>query len=112
MERAERLIVLGVALLATQIFVPVLWALLGLTIMTASVASGGSGRSPRVPSRPSDVARCATTSTPDVCARAEPHVTSLTVAPRARVVLFKAVGALAEALPTGSSSRLAFTPPR
>jgi CDP-diacylglycerol--glycerol-3-phosphate 3-phosphatidyltransferase len=35
MERAERLIVLGVALLATQIFVPVLWALLGLTIMTA-----------------------------------------------------------------------------
>ncbi|MGA2295582.1 MAG: CDP-alcohol phosphatidyltransferase family protein [Acidimicrobiales bacterium] len=35
MERAERLIVLGVALLATQIFVPVLWALLALTIMTA-----------------------------------------------------------------------------
>jgi CDP-diacylglycerol--glycerol-3-phosphate 3-phosphatidyltransferase len=35
MERAERMIVLGVALLATQIFVPVLWALLVLTAMTA-----------------------------------------------------------------------------
>lgn len=35
MERAERLIVLGVALVATQIFIPVLWILLGLTIMTA-----------------------------------------------------------------------------
>ncbi|MGD0054977.1 MAG: CDP-alcohol phosphatidyltransferase family protein [Acidimicrobiales bacterium] len=35
MERAERMIVLGVALLASQIFVPVLWALLALTALTA-----------------------------------------------------------------------------
>jgi len=35
MERAERMIVLGVALLSTAIFVPVLWVLLGLTTMTA-----------------------------------------------------------------------------
>jgi CDP-diacylglycerol---glycerol-3-phosphate 3-phosphatidyltransferase len=35
MERAERLIVLGVALVASQIFIPVLWALLALTAMTA-----------------------------------------------------------------------------
>ena len=35
MERAERMILLGVALLATQIFVPVLWLLLTLTTMTA-----------------------------------------------------------------------------
>jgi len=35
MERAERMILLGVSLLATQIFVPVLWLLLGLTTMTA-----------------------------------------------------------------------------
>jgi CDP-diacylglycerol--glycerol-3-phosphate 3-phosphatidyltransferase len=35
MERAERMVLLGVALLATQIFIPVLWLLLVLTIMTA-----------------------------------------------------------------------------
>lgn len=35
MERAERMILLGVALLATQIFIPVLWLLLVLTAMTA-----------------------------------------------------------------------------
>ncbi len=35
MERAERMILLGVALLATQIFVPVLWLMLVLTAMTA-----------------------------------------------------------------------------
>jgi CDP-diacylglycerol--glycerol-3-phosphate 3-phosphatidyltransferase len=35
MERAERMVLLGVSLLATQIFVPVLWLLLLLTIMTA-----------------------------------------------------------------------------
>lgn len=35
MERAERMILLGVALLATQIFVPVLWLMLVLTSMTA-----------------------------------------------------------------------------
>jgi CDP-diacylglycerol---glycerol-3-phosphate 3-phosphatidyltransferase len=35
MERAERLIVLGVALLSAAIFVPVLWVLLGLTTLTA-----------------------------------------------------------------------------
>jgi CDP-diacylglycerol--glycerol-3-phosphate 3-phosphatidyltransferase len=36
MERAERMILLGVALLATQIFIPVLWILLVLTTMTAA----------------------------------------------------------------------------
>lgn len=36
MERAERMILLGVGLLATQIFVPVLWVMLVLTTMTAA----------------------------------------------------------------------------
>ena len=36
MERAERMILLGVGLLATPIFVPVLWLLLVLTTMTAA----------------------------------------------------------------------------
>jgi CDP-diacylglycerol---glycerol-3-phosphate 3-phosphatidyltransferase len=36
MERAERMILLGVALLSKTIFVPVLWALLALTAMTAA----------------------------------------------------------------------------
>jgi CDP-diacylglycerol--glycerol-3-phosphate 3-phosphatidyltransferase len=36
MERAERMILLGVALLAKVIFVPVLWILLVLTAMTAA----------------------------------------------------------------------------
>ncbi len=36
MERAERMILLGVALLSSAIFVPVLWILLGLTAMTAA----------------------------------------------------------------------------
>jgi hypothetical protein len=35
MERAERMILLGVALLSTAIFVPVLWILFGLTTLTA-----------------------------------------------------------------------------
>jgi CDP-diacylglycerol---glycerol-3-phosphate 3-phosphatidyltransferase len=35
MERAERLILLGVALLSAAIFVPVLWVLFGLTTLTA-----------------------------------------------------------------------------
>jgi CDP-diacylglycerol---glycerol-3-phosphate 3-phosphatidyltransferase len=35
MERAERMILLGVALLSTAIFVPVLWLLFGLTTLTA-----------------------------------------------------------------------------
>ncbi len=36
MERAERMILLGVALLNTQVFIPVLWLLLVLTAMTAA----------------------------------------------------------------------------
>jgi CDP-diacylglycerol---glycerol-3-phosphate 3-phosphatidyltransferase len=36
MERAERMILLGVALLSTAIFVPVLWILFGLTTLTAA----------------------------------------------------------------------------
>ncbi|MEI8147965.1 MAG: CDP-alcohol phosphatidyltransferase family protein [Actinomycetes bacterium] len=35
MERAERMILMGVSLLATSIFIPVLWILLVLTTMTA-----------------------------------------------------------------------------
>ena len=35
MERAERMILLGVGLLSTAIFVPVLWLMLALTAMTA-----------------------------------------------------------------------------
>jgi CDP-diacylglycerol--glycerol-3-phosphate 3-phosphatidyltransferase len=35
MERAERMILMGVALLATQVFIPVLWLMLVLTTMTA-----------------------------------------------------------------------------
>lgn len=35
MERAERMILLGVGLLAKPIFIPVLWLMLALTIMTA-----------------------------------------------------------------------------
>ncbi len=36
MERAERMILLGIGLLATPIFVPVLWIMLVLTAMTAA----------------------------------------------------------------------------
>src|SRR5579863_6256679 len=36
MERAERMILLGVGLLSSAIFVPVLWVLLALTTMTAA----------------------------------------------------------------------------
>jgi CDP-diacylglycerol--glycerol-3-phosphate 3-phosphatidyltransferase len=36
MERAERMILLGVGLLASQIFIPVLWLMLILTAMTAA----------------------------------------------------------------------------
>jgi CDP-diacylglycerol--glycerol-3-phosphate 3-phosphatidyltransferase len=36
MERAERMILLGVGLLAMPIFIPVLWIMLGLTAMTAA----------------------------------------------------------------------------
>jgi CDP-diacylglycerol--glycerol-3-phosphate 3-phosphatidyltransferase len=35
MERAERLILLGVGLVATPVLIPVLWIMLGLTAMTA-----------------------------------------------------------------------------
>ncbi len=35
MERAERMILLGIGLIATPIFIPVLWIMLGLTAMTA-----------------------------------------------------------------------------
>jgi CDP-diacylglycerol---glycerol-3-phosphate 3-phosphatidyltransferase len=52
MERAERLIVLGVALLTASIFVPVLWVLFGLTTLTAA------GRFQRIwvaAGRPADV---------------------------------------------------------
>ena len=35
MERAERLVLLGVALVSPAIFVPVLWVMLVLTAMTA-----------------------------------------------------------------------------
>jgi CDP-diacylglycerol--glycerol-3-phosphate 3-phosphatidyltransferase len=35
MERAERMILLGVGLIATAIFIPVLWIMLVLTAMTA-----------------------------------------------------------------------------
>jgi CDP-diacylglycerol--glycerol-3-phosphate 3-phosphatidyltransferase len=35
MERAERMILLGVALLANVLFIPVLWLMLALTTMTA-----------------------------------------------------------------------------
>jgi CDP-diacylglycerol--glycerol-3-phosphate 3-phosphatidyltransferase len=36
MERAERMVLLGISLLATQIFIPVLWLMLVLTTMTAA----------------------------------------------------------------------------
>lgn len=36
MERAERMILLGVGLVSTAVFVPVLWIMLGLTAMTAA----------------------------------------------------------------------------
>jgi CDP-diacylglycerol--glycerol-3-phosphate 3-phosphatidyltransferase len=35
MERAERMILLGVGLIATPVLIPVLWIMLGLTAMTA-----------------------------------------------------------------------------
>jgi CDP-diacylglycerol---glycerol-3-phosphate 3-phosphatidyltransferase len=35
MERAERMILLGVGLVSTAVFIPVLWIMLGLTAMTA-----------------------------------------------------------------------------
>lgn len=53
MERAERMILLGVGLLASAIFVPVLWVLLGLTAMTAA---GRFVRVWRVAARPEPVA--------------------------------------------------------
>lgn len=49
MERAERMIVLGVALLASVLFVPVLWALFALT---AATALGRFGRVWRAAGRP------------------------------------------------------------
>jgi CDP-diacylglycerol--glycerol-3-phosphate 3-phosphatidyltransferase len=53
MERAERMILLGVGLLSTAIFVPVLWILLGLTAMTAA---GRFWRVWQVAARPEPVA--------------------------------------------------------
>ena len=63
MERAERMILLGVGLLATPIFIPVLWIMLGLTAMTAgrSILAGLAGRGRPAPRRSSD--RCASAST-------------------------------------------------
>jgi len=62
MERAERMIVLGVALLSASILVPVLWILLALTTMTAVgrfqriwVAAGRPERT--TPSRPRSFVR-------------------------------------------------------
>lgn len=49
MERAERMILLGVGLLATPLFIPVLWLMLGLTFLTAV---GRFGRVWRVAARP------------------------------------------------------------
>lgn len=49
MERAERMILLGVGLIATAIFIPVLWLMLGLTAMTAG---GRFWRVWRVAARP------------------------------------------------------------
>ncbi|MDE3065649.1 MAG: CDP-alcohol phosphatidyltransferase family protein [Acidobacteriota bacterium] len=54
MERAERMILLGVALLAKPIFVPVLWLLLALTAMTAA---GRFWRVWQVAARPEPAAR-------------------------------------------------------
>ncbi len=52
MERAERMILLGVGLLSSAIFVPVLWVMLALTIMTAL---GRFGRVWRAADRPAPV---------------------------------------------------------
>lgn len=49
MERAERMILLGIGLIATVIFIPVLWLMLGLTAMTAG---GRFWRVWRVAARP------------------------------------------------------------
>jgi len=49
MERAERMILLGVGLIATPIFIPVLWLMLALTAMTAG---GRFWRVWRVAARP------------------------------------------------------------
>lgn len=53
MERAERMILLGVGLLTSAIFIPVLWVMLGLTIMTAL---GRFARVWRAADRPAPVA--------------------------------------------------------
>jgi CDP-diacylglycerol--glycerol-3-phosphate 3-phosphatidyltransferase len=62
MERAERMILLGIALLSTAILVPVLWVLFGLTTLTAIgrfqriwVAAGRPDRTE--PSRPRSFVR-------------------------------------------------------
>jgi hypothetical protein len=53
MERAERLIALGLGLLFPALLVPILWIMLGLTMITAGAAlrqgvAAGLGRGARV----------------------------------------------------------------
>jgi CDP-diacylglycerol--glycerol-3-phosphate 3-phosphatidyltransferase len=77
MERAERMILLGVGLLAYAIFIPVLWIMLGLTAMTAA---GRFWRVWQVAARPapSTTPTCAPASTVGACVgdSAARHVTS------------------------------------
>ncbi len=99
MERAERLILLGVGLVATPVLIPVLWIMLGLTAMTAG---GRFWRVWQVAARPAPA--------PSSTLRLRQHsqrlrrglsraIASLMVAGQARVALFKTVGAVMEALP-------------
>ena len=99
MERAERMILLGVGLLAKPIFIPVLWVMLALTAMTAigtflaRVADRGEPRAA------DDPARTDPSPQPRTASRAQPHLSPLAVAAKVRVALFKSMGALMEALP-------------
>jgi len=68
MERAERMILLGVGLLSYTIFIPMLWIMLGLTAMTAAGRFWRSGRSP-LDQRPQLRRPCALVSTVGVCAK-------------------------------------------
>ena len=100
MERAERMILLGVGLVSTAVFVPVLWIMLGLTAMTAA---GRFWRVWQVAARPAPLARidpARVDSTVGACAEGLSRALApLTVAARSRARPLQDGRRLIEVLP-------------
>lgn len=71
MERAERMILLGVGFLASFLLVPVLWVLLGLTLLTAAGRFLRVWQAAEGPSRPATPVGLGETGGPAAGARAE-----------------------------------------